>query len=76
MDPHTANPLLAGVADTLLRGHHPDGADPGRCVHPRCHKPYPCPSARIAAEAAAQAAGTSTSAPPELVGAAGGAAWR
>lgn len=76
MDPHSTNPLLSGVAGKLLRGHHPDPADPGRCAHPRCRKAYPCPNARVAAEAAAQAAGTSPSAAPELVGAAGGAAWR
>ncbi|GAA4211333.1 hypothetical protein [Actinocatenispora rupis] len=75
MDPHTANPLLARAADRLLRGHHPDDAQPSRCAHPRCHQPFPCSTVRVAAQAAAQADDAAVRTARELAGV-GGAAWR
>ncbi len=55
MDPQSANPLLSDVATRLLRSHHPDEANPDRCAHPRCRRPYPCETARVATEATRQA---------------------
>ncbi|MGA8116741.1 MAG: hypothetical protein WCA46_24160 [Actinocatenispora sp.] len=53
--PGGADPLLTRVASRLLRTHRADPAHPARCAYPRCHRPYPCDTARLAVEAMTQA---------------------
>jgi hypothetical protein len=55
-DRSCVEPLLARVAGRLLASHRPDPAQPGRCAHPRCRRPYPCATVAVATEAATQAA--------------------